>query len=444
MYRIIQDKLTRWRNSAARKPLVLKGARQVGKTHILKKWASSSFDQVHYVNFEKAPQLARLFIKDLDVKRIVKELAFELKTVINLERDVLILDEIQMAPKALTALKYFCEDMPGFAVCAAGSLLGVVLSEESFPVGKVTFLHLHPLSFKEFIQVVDDRNSLSFLPEPAIEAEIPEVVHHHLCELLRLYYVIGGMPEAINTYLRNKEHLFTAFTEVRSIQRDLLQTYENDFAKHAGKLNATHIQALFRNIPAQLAMSIDGSLGRFKFKEIMPGKKGFSPWERPLHWLLNAGIALQTRIANRAELPIEHFCESNFFKVYMHDVGLLGCAQDLDPSALLGQDYGLAKGYFAENLVAQEMRASHYHQSLNLYGWAERSAEIEFVRSYQGAVIPIEVKSGRRTQAKSLKQFCLQYRPPLSIKISMLPLSFDKETSRLNLPLYLASWATLL
>jgi predicted AAA+ superfamily ATPase len=444
MFRQIEDQLDTWRTSPGRKPLILKGARQVGKTYLLKDWGSRSFAAVHYVNFEKNPEAVKIFDRDLDVRRILREIEFFLKVSIDAERDLLILDEIQTAPKALTSLKYFCEDLPQLAVCTAGSLLGVILSEESFPVGKVSFFYLHPFSFREFLIAVDDRQSHKWLPEPSLDAQVPQIVHEHLWEMLKLYYVVGGMPESVLTFKRLYSNLATAFAKVREIQRDLLGTYEDDFAKHAGKLKSIHIQALYRNIPSQLTSVHDDSVQRFKFGNVLPGKKGFSAWERPLHWLINAGIAIQVKIANSAKLPLEHYSKANIFKLYMNDVGLLGCASHLDPETLWQQDYGLAKGYFAENFVIQEMRAAHSQYLWPLYSWSEGNAEIEVVRPYRGTVIPIEVKAGHRTQAKSLNQFRKLYHPPLAIKISANPLNYHAETGLLQLPLYLAYWSARL
>lgn len=442
MYRELQNNLDDWRLSHPRKPLIIKGARQVGKTYLLKEWGGKSFSKVHYINFEKTPQAATIFESDFDVGRMIREIAFLLQNSIDPTQDLLILDEIQAAPKALTSLKYFCEDLPDFAICTAGSLLGVILSEESFPVGKVTFLHLHPMNFNEFLAAIDDRKSHEWLPTPSLNAQVPSLIHEHLWNMLKIYYVVGGMPEAVSTYKRHALDLHNAFEQVRNVQRDLLQTYENDFAKHAGKLNAVHIQALYRNIPKQLASAQNDSVQRFKFNDVLSGKKGFASWERPLHWLINAGIALQTKLSSATELPIEHFCKDNIFKLYMHDVGLLGCAQNLAPDILIKQDYGLAKGFFAENFVAQELRAAHNQRLWPLYSWSERTSEIEFIRPYQGRVIPIEVKAGHRTQAKSLQQFQKLYEPPLAIKISAHNIQYQKETKTLHLPLYLAGWSS--
>ncbi len=444
MYRKIKEKLEEWRVNRDRMPLILKGARQVGKTFILKEWGRESFRHVHYINFEQSPAAKRIFEQDFNISRIVEDLAFYLKVKIQRQTDLIILDEIQAAPKALTALKYFCEDAPDLAVCAAGSLLGVILSEESFPVGKVQFLHMHPLSFEEFLMAVDEHESWKRLPKAALHAKLSQTVHEHLWEMVKLYYAVGGMPAAINAFIRHKSAPATLWKKVREVQRSLITGYENDFAKHAGKINAAHIQALYRSIPSQLAEYHDDSTKRFKFSNVMSGKKGFASWERPLHWLVNAGLVLQVKIANQAQQPLEHFCRSNLFKLYVHDVGLLGCLQDLAPEAIRSQDYGLAKGYYAENFVAQELRTSHADREWPLYSWQEGEAQIEFVRAIAAGIVPIEVKAGHRTKAKSLAEFMRKYNPTLSIKVSAHNLSYDEATGRLNLPLYLASWASLL
>ena len=444
MYRKILMNLNEWRHSNDRMPLIIKGARQVGKTYVLQEWGRKNFARMHYINFEKSTAAAKIFESDFDVRRILNEIGFFLKTTIDPDADLVVFDEIQAAPKALTSLKYFCEDAPQLAICAAGSLLGVILSKESFPVGKVSFLHLHPLSFHEFLMAADDRETWKMIPEPAVDAKIASVVHEHLWEMAKIYYIVGGMPAAVKAYINNKSSMTKAYKKVRLIQRGLIAGYENDFAKHAGKLNATHIQALYRSIPSQLAEGHDDSTKRFLFGEIMTGKKGFATWERPLSWLVNAGIVLQVKIANQAKQPLEHFCQNNMFKLFLHDIGLLGCMQDLEPSSILTQSYGLAKGFFAENFVAQELRASHEDREWPLYSWQEGEAQIEFVRSFKDGIIPIEVKAGHRTKAKSLTQFRAKYDPTLSIKISANNLNYDATEKLLGLPLYLAGWAAML
>ena len=445
IYRKIEVKLNAWKDAPDRKPLLLKGARQVGKTFVLKKWGAESFEKVHYINFEENQKAAAVFDEDLHVPRILNELGFLLKTKIEInEKTLLILDEIQLAPKALTSLKYFCENARGLAVCAAGSLLGVILSSESFPVGKVNFLYMYPMTFNEFIQASDERESWRFISEPSTHAKIPAIVHDHLWNLAKLYYIVGGMPEVVACFVEHRHDLQSAFVKVREAQKELFKGYESDFAKHAGKLNATHIHALYRSIASQLSSQIDNASKRFCFADIMEGKKGFSIWQRPLHWLINAGLALQVKIAKSASFPLEHFTQDNMFKLYMHDVGLLGCAQNLDAGTIMLQDYGLAKGYFAENFVAQELRAHEEIFDTPLYSWCEGTAEIEFIRQKANSFLPIEVKAGHRTKAKSLGQFMARYQPPLAIKISARELQYNQSTRLLQLPLYLASWAAIL
>lgn len=449
MHRKLLGYLNSWRISAHRKPLVIKGARQVGKTYILKTWGQAEFPRVHYINFEKNSAAGRLFDRDFDVNRILNELSFILDTSIDPATDLLIFDEIQACPKAMTALKYFCEDMPQLAVACAGSLLGVILSPESFPVGKVQFLHLRPMSFPEFVEAVDTRRSLDHLAVPSIDTfarvSIPDVIHGHLWDLLRIYYVSGGMPEVVSIIAESRVlgtgKLRPVLEEVRSTQRSIIGSYENDFAKHAGKVNATHIHALYHNIPSQLASVHDESIRRFQFGAVISGKKGFAAWERPVQWLKNAGLASQIKIVNHAELPLEHFTKPNMFKLIPHDIGLLGCMLDLPPPVLMSQDFGMAKGYFAEVYVAQSLlAAASPDKDQRLYGWNEGQSEIEFLVGTERGPVPVEVKSGQRTKARSLGQYISKYKPELAVRLSSKPWSWDGGRRVLDLPLPLAHW----
>ena len=445
MYRYLLRDLELWRESSRRKPLILKGARQVGKTYLLKTWGQSSFPRFHYINFEKSPAAARIFDRDFDVKRILSELAFQVGASINSKTDLVIFDEVQTCPKAITALKYFCEDMPELALASAGSLLGVILSPESFPVGKVQYLHLHPMSFLEFVQAVDTKDTLKYVPAPSKHAVISTAVHNHLWDLLRQYYVTGGMPEAVALLSEQMKHdpigLYKTFEDVRVVQRAIISSYESDFSKHAGKLNAVHIQALYHNIPSQLANVQDESTRRFQFGGVLPKKKGFASWERPIQWLRNAGLAVQIKIANHSALPLEHYSKSNLFKLVPHDIGLLGCMQDLSPAALMDQDFGLAKGYFAECYVAQALLVSgptdHIQQ---LYCWQEGESEVELLYGKGKTIVPVEVKAGYRTKSRSLNQYIQTYKPHLAIRVSRKELSYDPSRKVLDLPLPLAHW----
>jgi len=442
-------RLDEWRSSTRRKPLIVKGARQVGKTFLLQTWGRETFPKAHYINFEKNTAAARSFDRDFDVKRILNELSFHLDATIDPDSDLLIFDEIQACPKAMTALKYFCEDQPQLAVACAGSLLGVILTPEPFPVGKVQFLHLHPMSFPEFLGAVDTRGSLDHLPPPSVSAatslKVGAGLHEHLWDMLRLYYVTGGMPESVGILAEARDHrtprLRAILQEVRATQRSLIGSYEKDFAKHAGKVNATHIHALYHNIPSQLASVQDESTRRFQFGDVLPGKKGFAVWERPVQWLKNAGLAHKIKIANHAGLPLEHFTKPNMFKLIPHDIGLLGCMLDLPPAVLLDQQFGMAKGYFAEVYVAQSMVASvPADKDQQLYCWQEGESEIEFLVTGERGPIPVEVKSGVRTKARSLGQYISRYKPELAIRLSAKPLAWDPDRRLLNLPLPLAHW----
>jgi hypothetical protein len=445
MYRILQRELSLWMKSSSRKPLILKGARQVGKTFLLKSWGKDAFAKVHYINLEKDSDARKSFDRDFNVARIVSELSFTVGSTINVETDLLILDEIQECPRAITALKYFCEDLPNLAVACAGSLLGVKLSPEPFPVGKVDFLILHPMTFEEFLLAADSKKTLDHLPAPSFDAQIPAVIHNHLWDMLKIYFVTGGMPEVVGTVFESStagalvspENLLTA----RRIQRAIVTSYESDIAKHAGKLNATHIHALYRNIPSQIAAVHDESIRRFQFGDVLPGKKGFAVWERPIQWLKNAGLIHQIKIANKPDFPLEHFTKPNMFKLVPHDIGLLGCLLDLPPQVIIQQDFGLAKGFFTEVYVAQCLATlAPADKEEQLYCWQEGEAEVEFIRSSGNAIIPIEVKSGTRTKSRSLGEYISRYHPPVAIKLSAKPMSFDQNRKILNLPLALAHW----
>lgn len=421
--------LLQWKKEKYRKPLILKGVRQVGKTFLLKEFGSLHFPQYHYFNFEKEPALAKIFEQDLVPKRILAELSFHRNCPINQDTDLVIFDEIQEASRALTSLKYFQEDCPELHLCAAGSLLGLHLNGGSFPVGKVTFETLRPMSFEEFLMAIEDK-ALPYLlsPEP-----IPERVHAHLWDQLKVYLVVGGLPEAIDTFRLYSKDLFQAFSLVRKKQSDLLNTYYADIAKHSGKVNAMHIDRVFRSASAQLQQVQDGSVARFKFKGVIPGVSHYDRLASAIDWLEAAGLLLKVHIVNTGNLPFRGSAKENTFKLLLFDVGILGAMCALPPKVILDYDYGSYKGFFAENFIAEEL----IHREPNsLYSWQEKTAEVEFLLEIEGQAIPIEVKSGSITKAKSLRHFAEKYHPPYEI-------IFSAKTPKIegNLryyPLYLA------
>jgi len=427
MKRILYTQLIKWRDSVVRKPLLLHGARQVGKSYLLEQFGKHEFPTFFRFNFEQMPQLAKIFQADLVPKRIIRELSLVAGKTIIPEKHLLIFDEIQECPKALTSLKYFNEEMPELALCCAGSLLGVKLSSESFPVGKVNLLNLYPMTFEEFLQALGKDQ----LVESLKSANIPEIAHDMLWEHLMEYFITGGLPQVVKEYIPLRDTPVEARYNTRKLQQDLLASYYKDFAKHAGATNSMHIVAVLENLPMQLVRNLDGSVKRYIFKDVIPGKKSFADLQGPIDWLEQAGLIIKVKVCNRAELPLESFCKPNMFKLFMFDVGLLGCMLNLP----VNEDYGITKGYFAENFVAQELMSAGNQK---LYSWIERNSQIEFLTSRDDKIIPLEVKAGIRTQAKSLQQYIKKYSPNDAIILSKKNIASNKDSVVKYFPLYMA------
>lgn len=435
LQRTLYNKLKQWKTSTTRKPLLLQGARQTGKSYLLEHFGRSEFKNSFLFNFEKEPVLKEIFQCDLDPQRILRELSLAKGKSINQASDIVVFDEIQECPKAISSLKYFSEEIPELALAGAGSLLGVKLSHESFPVGKVEFLHLYPLNFTEFVKAAGNVLLNEILATSNLK-NISTIAHGQLWQLLKEYFITGGMPQVVVEYLNLRPTPVEARKRARQLQRDLIDSYYKDFAKHSGANNALHVVSVFENIPMQLAGNLEGSVKRYKFKDVIPGKKGYSDLQGPIDWLIQAGLAIKVKVCNRAEIPLETFCKPNIFKLFIFDVGLLGCLLDLPVEALLNDDYGIAKGYFAENFVAQELLAT---EIINLYSWTERNSEIEFIIVEHKSVVPIEVKSGTRTQAKSLQQYIHKYSPSRALILSKNNFSIKPGSGVQYIPLYATS-----
>lgn len=434
MKRNVTESLNDWKSSANRKPLILKGARQVGKTHILKEFGREDFPRCHYVNFEEDERLGRIFEQDLKPHRILDELQFYLDQIIDRRQDLVIFDEIQRCSKALTSLKYFSEEMPELALCAAGSLLGVTLHMESFPVGKVQFLAMYPLSFDEFLDGIGKERLAELIRKHDLTQPVPEMAHEQLWELWKRYLIVGSLPEAVNHYREKQENLYEAVQIIRKAQRDLLDAYLADIAKHCGKTNALHIERLWRNVPAQLAQSQNGSAGKFKLREGIPGIRGYERLSAPLDWLEGADLLIRVPIIDAVGIPLSGYAKENRFKLYFFDVGLLGAMSGIAPATFLNYDFGSYKGYVAENFVAQELRAAG---DKTIYCWQGRTAEVEFLLEKEGEIVPVEVKSGWVTQSKSLKVYTDRYHPSKSYILSAN--NVKHSNSRHHLPLYMAA-----
>lgn len=434
MKRHIIQKLQDWRVTPDRKPLVLSGVRQCGKTYALQDFGKT-FRQCHYFNFEKQSDWGELFEKNLDPKRILLELEYASQRVIDIKHDLVIFDEIQACPKAITSLKYFNEELPQLALCSAGSLLGLSFNQSSFPVGNVNLLNMYPLSFSEFLLAINESQLYELIERCDANTEIPLMAHERLWEKMRWYWVVGGLPEAINVFKRNQENLFVAFQAVRAKQNEVLHTYYADIAKHSGKTNAMHIDRVWRATPTQLARTQDGAANKFKFKDIIPGAARYDRLASAIDWLLAANLIIKVPIVNSAEIPLSAYTQESAFKLFMFDVGLLGAMSDLPIKSILEHDYGTYKGFFAENFVAQELLAAGYS---HLFCWQRDRAEVEFLLTLEDGVIPIEVKSGWITRAKSLQQVIDKYHPPYAVIMSGHPLKIDQSNKHHYYPLYLA------
>jgi uncharacterized protein len=432
MKRKIYKHLIAWKGKRERKPLVVKGARQVGKTYILKEFGAKDFVNFHYLNFEKDESLKAIFKKDLNPGRIIQEIMIYLNKKINIQQDLLIFDEIQEIPRAITSLKYFNEEMPELAICVAGSLIGVTLNEESFPVGKVEFLNMYPMSFDEFLLGVGNNllyeNLLKF-------DDSSDIVHQKMWELLKHYFIVGGLPEVVKTYRNDQENLYDAFKNVRKKQDDLITAYQADMAKHSGKQNAMHIERLWRNIPRQLAREQEGKDTKFVFKGVIPGIKGFDRLSGIIDWLETAGLILKVPLLKKAETPLAAYASDNNFKLYIFDIGILGALSQLSIKSILDYDYGSYKGYYAENYVAQSLREQGIFA---FYYWKGRTSEVEFVFANQDKVIPVEVKAGNITQSKSLNIFSQKYSVTKQFTLSARRYSTNQAKDKFYIPLYLS------
>ena len=435
MQRSIHEALIKWKEKRDRQPLLLQGARQVGKTYALKAFGKAAYGRTFYLNFEDEPNLAAYFEMDLKPERILQAISFKFGTSIDPEGDLVIFDEIQAAPKALTSLKYFAENMPRLSVCAAGSLLGVHLGEGSFPVGKVEFLDMHPMTFAEFLGGIGEGRSEKYLAEFDFSEPIPGPIHDHLWEMFKHYLIVGGLPKPVLAYAERKEDLTRAFAEVRIRQRELYIAYLADMAKHAGKANSMHIERVFHAVPAQMARTLDSSAPKFTFKDVVKGIHGYVRLAGPIDWLKAAGLVHKVPIVNKAWAPLQAFADESVFKLYSFDVGLLGSMGGLAPEAIIGYDFGSYKGYLAENFALQELAALNKGIPVS---WKENTSELEFLLDLDGKIVPLEIKSGWVTQAKSLKVFAGKYAPEKRATLSARNFSRDRGSGSFLVPIYLA------
>ena len=426
MERDAYERLLAWKRAATRKPLLMRGARQTGKTYLLRAFGRERYAAAHYFNFEQTPDLASLFQRDLDPQRIVRDLSIFAGARILPERSLIILDEIQACNAALNSLKYFAEDAPQYHVAAAGSLLGVALSKpRSFPVGKVDFVDLHPMTFLEFLDALGEGRYRGVIEEHDVLAPFPEAFHHALLDLLRAYYFVGGMPEAVAGYAANRDA-----AAVRAVQQAILDAYVLDFAKHAPAREVARIIAVWESLPRHLAREHR----KFIFSAVRPSARA-RDYEDAIVWLEGAGLILRAFAVETARLPLRGYADRRSFKVYALDVGLLGALAGAAPQLLVHGDrlFEEYRGALVENYVAQQLAAAaagelHYWRS------SGGKAEVDFLRERGGEVLPLEVKAGVNPRSKSLRSFDAQFAPPLLLRSTLLNLRRDARV--LNIPLY--------
>lgn len=424
MYRNAMKYLLEWKNKKNNKPLVIRGARQVGKTWLMKKFGEQEFDDTVYISFDNNQQMKDLFEIDLKIERIITGLELYSGQKIVPENTLLIFDEIQEVPKALTALKYFNENAPQYQIICAGSLLGVALHKgTSFPVGKVEFMDLYPLSFTEFMRAMGKEQYVELLEKQNFD--MATTFKEEYINLLKYYYYVGGMPEVVYNFSKNMD-----FTEVRVIQENILKAYEQDFSKHAPNEVIPRIRMLWNSIPSQLTKENK----KFIYGLIKDGARA-KEYEMAMLWLIDCGLVHKIQRVTAPSLPLKAYEDLKAFKLFVLDVGLLSSMVRLNQSVLLNGNglFKEFKGALTEQFVLQQLITS---KELETYYWTNErgNAEVDFLVDTGNRVVPVEVKAEENLRAKSLRTYYDKYRPKISVRAAMS--DYKKEDWLLNLPLW--------
>ena len=427
MERLIMQKLIEWKNSKYRKPLILKGARQIGKTYILKEFGNREYEGVAYFNFDHDNDLFDLFRNTKDPKRILEQLSFIYGKAILPEKTLIIFDEIQECPNALNSLKYFNEEVNEYHIACAGSLLGIRLSQEAFPVGKVQFLNMYPMTFSEFLYADGCDNLVEYMKSLNRIENIPEIFFNQLEEKLKVYFIIGGMPEAVNVWVNEKN-----LEIVNQIQDNILRAYESDFSKHTQKSEANKISLIWNNIPSQL--SKDNK--KFLYQVIKKGARA-REYEEALNWLNDANLIYKIYNVSKTDFPLKAYNDLSSFKIYMNDIGLLRKMSNLDSRIIVQKDklFEEFKGAFTENYILNTL-CSTFDTVPNYYTFDRH--KIDFVIQYKNNIIPIEVKSNRNVNNISLTRYNEKKDNNFAIRFSMNNLKKDGKI--INIPLFLAEY----
>ena len=427
MKRFILEKLIKWKESKYRKPLVLKGARQIGKTYILKQFGEENYEGVAYFNFDHDENLYNLFSNTKDPKRILEQLAFIYGKAILPEKTLIIFDEIQECPNALNSLKYFQEEANEYHIACAGSLLGIRLSHTSFPVGKVEFLNMYPMTFSEFLIADNCENLVEYMKSIKKIENIPDIFFNQLEEKLKAYFIIGGMPEAVNIWVNEKD-----MELVNKVQEDILKSYESDFSKHVQDSEANKISLIWNSLPSQLAKENK----KFLYQTIKEGARA-REYEDALNWLNDANLIYKIYNVTKTDFPLKAYNDLSSFKIYMNDVGLLRKMANLDSRIVVEGNrlFEEFKGAFTENYVLN-MLCTMFDTVPNYYVFDRH--EIDFVIQYKNKIVPIEVKANKSSNNASLTRYNEKFNNDMSIRFSMNNLKKDGKV--INIPLFLIEY----
>ncbi len=424
MQRYALKHLINWKNKKNHKPLVIQGARQVGKTWLMQEFGKKYYEQVAYINFDVDVKSREIFDIDYDTERLIMDIGLATKTKINAENTLIIFDEIQECPRALTSLKYFRENAPQYDIIVAGSLLGVACHEGTgFPVGKVSFMNLFPLSFEEFLLAMGEERFVELLNKK--DFKTIKLFNNKYEKLLKQYCYVGGMPEIVQDFVENKD-----FESVRNLQKEILSAYEEDFTKHIPTNTVAKIRLLWKSIPAQLSKENK----KFIYGATKEGARA-RDFEAALSWLINSGLVYRVNKITKPDLPITAYEDFNSFKLFVLDVGLLGAMTDLQADTIIDGNriFEEFKGAIAEQYVLQQFKTI---KDLPVFYWSNETsrAEIDFVIQIKSDVVPVEVKAERNLQAKSLKVYMEKFKPNYAIRTSMA--DYKKTDNLIDLPLY--------
>lgn len=427
MERKIMEKLIKWKEDKDRKPLILRGARQVGKTYILKLFGEENYKNIAYFNFDHDTELYQLFKNTKDPKRILEQLSFVCGKAIEPKNTLIIFDEVQECPDALNSLKYFNEEANEYHIVAAGSLLGIRLSHTSFPVGKVDFLDMYPMTFSEFLMADGLKNLVDYMESINSFENIPEIFFSRLEEKLKAYFIIGGMPEAVNSWVTEKD-----ISKVNKIQENILKAYEEDFSKHTTVIEANRISIIWNSIPSQLAKDNK----KFLYQVSKEGARA-REYEGAVNWLNDANLIYKIYNVTKPNMPLKAYTDLSAFKIYLNDVGLLRKMTDLDSKVVIegNKVFEEFKGALTENYVLQTLLASGLKAN---YFTFDNKYEIDYIIQYKNNIIPIEVKSNENINSVSLKHYNEKYVPKTRIRFSMKNL--QKDDNLINIPLFMVEY----